>query len=52
MDNARNDVMAEALRLTNGGRVAEATALLQQSLATAGTSPLPAAVEQSLRTTR
>ena len=43
MDDARNAAMAEALRLTKGGRVAEATALLQQSLATGGSSPVPPA---------
>lgn len=39
MDNARNAAMAEALRLTKAGRLAEASALLQQRLATGRSSP-------------
>ncbi len=38
MDNARNAAMAEALRLTKAGRLSEASALLQQRLATGSTS--------------
>ena len=37
MNEGRNATMAEALRLTRGGRLSEATALIQQSLG--GTSP-------------
>jgi poly(hydroxyalkanoate) depolymerase family esterase len=39
MTNNRNGVMAEALRLTRAGRVADATALLQRGLAGASTAP-------------
>ncbi len=40
MDDARNATMAEALRLTKAGRLREASALLQQSLAAGSTSPV------------
>ena len=40
MDDTRNAAMTEALRLTKTGRLREATALLQQSLAAGSTSPV------------
>jgi poly(hydroxyalkanoate) depolymerase family esterase len=40
MDDARNAAMAEALRLTKAGRLREASALLQQSLAAGSTIPV------------
>jgi len=39
MDNDTNTTMAEALRLTRTGRLSEASALLQQALAGAGSIP-------------
>ncbi|MGN6170633.1 MAG: hypothetical protein ACTHQQ_21075, partial [Solirubrobacteraceae bacterium] len=39
MTSNRNALMTEALRLTRGGRVADATALLQRGLAGASTTP-------------
>ncbi len=39
MTNNRNALMTEALRLTRGGRVADATALLQRGLSGASTAP-------------
>jgi poly(hydroxyalkanoate) depolymerase family esterase len=41
MNDGRNATMAEALRLTKHGRLAEATALLQESLAAGSTSTVP-----------
>ncbi|MFZ1994267.1 MAG: PHB depolymerase family esterase [Solirubrobacteraceae bacterium] len=40
MDDARNAAMVEALRLTKAGRLREASALLQQSLAAGSTIPV------------
>src|SRR5690242_18062076 len=39
MTNERHALMTDALRLTRGGRVADATALLQRGLAGASTGP-------------
>src|SRR5690242_21722803 len=39
MTNERHALMTDALRLTRGGRVADATAVLQRGLAGASTGP-------------
>ncbi len=49
MDDARNAAMAEALRLTKAGRLREASALLQQSLAGGSTGPVPPAESSAAR---
>lgn len=44
MTSNRNALMTEALRLTRGGRVGDATALLQGGLAGASTAPSPESI--------
>jgi poly(hydroxyalkanoate) depolymerase family esterase len=49
MNNDRNATMADALRLTRTGRLAEATALLQRGLAGPGRSPVESTVTGPLK---